>query len=164
MPSKPKPKPKKKQVRRSDGRSPHGAITGKLNKVGRPTKLTPEIHAIIVNAIAEGNYIETAAACAGISKETLHSWLRRGARSETGIHRRFADDVNKATAKSEQEGIRNIRGAAARDAKHWTAEAWYMERRFGDRWSRKDRTKLEVSGPDGKPIQVIKIGDDEIEF
>ena len=41
---------------------------------GRPTKLTSELQSRIVQAIQAGNYIETAAAYVGISKNTLFLW------------------------------------------------------------------------------------------
>ena len=34
----------------------------------------------------------------------------------------------------------------------WRASAWRLERKFPDRWGRRERTEL--SGPDGGPIQV----------
>ncbi len=46
--------------------------------IGRPTKFTPETRELIIAAIRTGNYIETAAAVAGISKETFYAWMHKG--------------------------------------------------------------------------------------
>jgi len=44
--------------------------------MARPTKLTPAVQKKIVDAIKAGNYMETAAAYAGISKQTLYNWTQ----------------------------------------------------------------------------------------
>jgi transposase len=43
--------------------------------------LTPEVAEAIVEAMRGGNYLETAAALAGISIATLRNWLRDGRRN-----------------------------------------------------------------------------------
>lgn len=116
---------------------------------GRPTKLTREIHDRIVTAIRAGNYIETAAAHAGIHKDTLYHWLKRGREASSGPYRAFSDAVQKAWADAE---IRDVTLIAKAAEKEWTAAAWRLERKFPDRWGRKDRH--EVSGPNGQPIRV----------
>lgn len=117
-------------------------------KRGRPTKLTPETQETILNAIRAGNYIETAAALAGISKETFYKWLRRGARAKTGKHRDFVDAVEKAQAEAEALDLQIIRQASK---KHWQAAAWRLERRSPERWGRQ---RLEITGADGGPLEM----------
>lgn len=82
---------------------------------GRPvgtTKLTPEIQAVIVDAIRCGNYIETAAALAGIHKDTIYEWLRKGATAPEGDrYRDFTDAVYEALAQSEAEAVTAIHEA-----------------------------------------------------
>ena len=46
--------------------------------MARPTKLNFNTHNKIITAIRAGNYIETAAAYAGVNKSTLYEWLKRG--------------------------------------------------------------------------------------
>jgi len=80
---------------------------------GRPTgagvKLTTAVKEKIVAAIRAGNYIETAAALAGIQKETFYDWLRKGARSTTDDrYRNFSDAVFEAMAQSEAEAVAAI--------------------------------------------------------
>lgn len=113
--------------------------------MGRPNKLTPEIQQKIVDAIRMGNYIETAAAFAGINKSTLYDWLKKGARSKSGKFREFSNAVEKALAESE---IRDVAVISAASKDNWQAAAWRLERKFPDRWGRKSRIEanLEHSG------------------
>jgi len=82
---------------------------------GRPrdtTKLTATVQETIVTAIRMGNYIETAAACAGIHKETFYDWLRKGASAQEGDrYRIFSDAVTRALAESECAAVEAIRRA-----------------------------------------------------
>ena len=92
---------------------------------GRPTKLTPELQAKIVEAIAAGNYIETAAAYAGVNKTTIYDWMRRGGRTSKGIYHEFSNAVTRALAQAEMRDVLII-GQAAKE--NWQAAAWRLER------------------------------------
>ena len=133
---------------------------------GRPTKLTSELQSRIVQAIQAGNYIETAAAYAGISKNTLFDWLRRGAREKERVagkprarvrkeeapYVEFSDSVEKALAEAEVRDVVNVMKAA--DGGQWQAAAWRLERKFPERWGYKAKMQQEISGPEGKPVQM----------
>lgn len=108
---------------------------------GRPTKLTPEIQAKIVEALRAGNYIETAAAYAGINKTTLYDWLKRGARDKSGPYHTFSNAVEKAMADAEMRDVLLIANAAK---ENWQAAAWRLERKYPDKWGRKDRISAQV--------------------
>ena len=124
---------------------------------GRPTKLTSELQSRIVQAIQAGNYIETAAAYAGISKNTLFDWLRRGAREKERVagkprarvrkeeapYVEFSDSVEKALAEAEVRDVVNVMKAA--DGGQWQASAWRLERKFPDRWGHKAKIQQSVS-------------------
>lgn len=71
----------------------------------------------IVALVAAGNYVETAAAAAGISKETLYEWLRVGAQAHQkdgrltkheARCREFSDAVATALARSEAEAVARL--------------------------------------------------------
>lgn len=121
------------------------------NKVGRPQILTPELQQKVCTAIELGNYIETAAAYVGVRKETLYDWMRRGARYHRGdkgseddaIFGEFSDAIDTALAKSE---VRDIMAVDRGAKKHWQAAAWKLERRFQNRWGRKDNIDIAHSG------------------
>lgn len=127
-------------------------IKGNPGGPGRQSKLNSDIAEKICALIRAGNYIETAAAYVGIHKETIYDWFRKGADRPRSKYRRFADAVGRAVAESEMRDLAKI-GTAA-DTGAWQAAAWRLERRFPDRWCRKDRVTQEVSGPGGKPIQT----------
>ncbi len=80
--------------------------------VGTGIKLTPTVQEKITTAIRHGNYLETAAALAGIQKETFYDWLRKGARSTTDdIYKDFSDAVFVALAESEVQAVAVIDAA-----------------------------------------------------
>ena len=131
---------------------------------GRPTKLTPQVQARIVQAIVGGNDITVAAAYAGIGKTTFYEWLERGRKeaarlaassrakpkdSETPFAE-FADAIQKAQADAETRNVALIAKAAQEGT--WTAAAWWLERKYPERWGRKDRH--EVTGKDGEPFSI----------
>lgn len=116
---------------------------------GRPTKLTPELQTRIVNFLRTGAYVETAAAAAGVSKQTLYDWLKRGARvgrDELGEvtpkdhpdadYARFLDAVEVAQAEADVGDLAIIR-KAAQDG-YWAAAAWRLERKHPDKWGRRE--------------------------
>lgn len=103
------------------------------------TKLTPELQEKILLHLRVGAYVETAAACAGIHKDTFYEWLKKGARGQQP-YAAFADAVNKAVAESESRDLATILKAST---KYWVAAAWRLERRFPEKYGRNDRVKVE---------------------
>lgn len=146
------------------------------NKGGRPTKLDERTQEKIISAIKAGNYIETAAAYAGISKNTLYEWLKRGEREKQRVEKSnkakikkseeiyviFTDAVEKALAEAEMRDVLIIGKAAE---KEWQAAAWRLERKFPDRWGKRviemsHDGKIELTLP--KIVEVaIDDGDSE---
>lgn len=115
-----------------------------MNRGGRPTKLTSDVQQKLCDAIRAGNYLATAAAFAGVSESTLHNWLKRGANEAKGRHHDLAAAVEKAMADAEARDVALISKAAADGT--WQAAAWRLERRFPDRWGRRDRLDATVKG------------------
>lgn len=127
-----------------------------MTERGRPTKLTYELIEQIADLVREGNYIETASAVAGIDKNSLYRWLKRGAREverlaknpklkgkiEEKIYVDFSDAVKKAMAESEADDLENIKKASRED---WKASAWRLERRFPNRWGRKEKVDIDAN-------------------
>lgn len=129
---------------------------------GRPTKLTKELQARIERAVASGNYIETAAQLNGVHKSTLYRWLKRGNEERERLERNpdaepdpqeapyveFCDVIQRALAHSEAADVAVI-GQAAR-AGQWQAAAWRLERKFPQRYGRRDH--LDISERDGAEV------------
>ena len=129
---------------------------------GRPTALTPKIRDVILAYLKAGNYLETAAAAAGITKQTLHAWLRRGraesarldnpkakANAAEALYLDFLLAAEEAMATAEAQDLAMI-GAAA--TTQWQAAAWRLERKYPGKWGR--RVGHEISGKGGKPIAI----------
>ena len=132
---------------------------------GRPVLLTPELQAEIVTYIEGGSYVETASAGAGLSKDTFYAWLKRGKKESKGIYRNFSDAIRKAIARSELRDVNNIFNAGKTS---WQASAWRLERKYPDRWGRKDRNETTITvkpyvieAPDGQ--EVIRLGANELD-
>jgi len=56
----------------------HDKCAAHLGAAHRPTKLTADVQARIVQAIEAGNYLDVAARYGGIAPSTLHAWVQRG--------------------------------------------------------------------------------------
>jgi transposase len=128
--------------------------------IGAPLKLTPEIIGRIVQALRAGSYVETAAAHAGIHKDTYYRWMREGAaerehissgrkpRKSKALFLDLSDAVERAMADAELRDLALVSQASVED---WRAAAWKLERRNPGRWG---RTRQEITGADGGPIAV----------
>lgn len=131
--------------------------------MARQSKLTPEAQKKIVNAISEGNYLETAAAIGGITYTTLNNWIKKGKAASSGAYVEFLEAVKKAEA--EAEALRVSRISRAGQEGNWQADAWYLERRYPDRWGK--RIQQEVTGKDGGPLEYVQrvgeLSDSELE-
>jgi transposase len=114
--------------------------------MGRPSKLTEERQEKVLEALRAGNYLETAAAYAAISYQTLNEWRKR--------FPEFSEAVEKARADAEARMVAVIMKAAPVS---WQAAAWWLERSFPSRYGR--RTRINVTA---KPVvDVSKLTIDE---
>lgn len=118
-------------------------------KKGRPTKLTRDMHDQIVDHVRQGNYIDTAAALCGVTRESITNWVRRGREAKHGVYREFFIAITRAQAETEMRLLALIDGQAAGD---WRAAAWRLERIRRSRYSEKKR--LEHTGRRGGPIET----------
>lgn len=112
-----------------------------MTRPGPKLKLTSDVQEKIVSLLRAGNYVETAAACAGIHKDTFYDWMKRGAKGEEP-YAELAGAVHKALADGEARDVAVIFQASK---EQWQAAAWRLERRFPDRWSRNDRVKVDAN-------------------
>ena len=93
---------------------------------------SPEIVTQITALLKAGITISSACEIVGISRQTYYNWAEK--------HPEFAEKVKKAIAESELRAVKIILDAAKRD---WKAAAWFLERRFPDRWGRRDKIEAE---------------------
>ena len=132
---------------------------------GRPTDLTPAVQARIVQAIVGGNDNKVAAAYAGIGESTFYAWLERGRKERARLAAspnarpraketpfvEFLASIQKAQADAETRNVALIAKAAQEGT--WTAAAWWLERKYPERWGRKERQQVEHEG--GITIRVV---------
>lgn len=85
--------------------------------VGRETLLSPRRVETIIDAIEKGNFIETAASLAGVSKSTYNTWKRRG---ENEIRRVDALDGYDASEMVDEFLAENERKSMANMFTSWT--------------------------------------------
>jgi hypothetical protein len=134
-----------------------------MEDMGRPSKLTAKLQEQIVMTLRMGNYIETAAAFAGINKVTLYAWLKRGRKEidrvgdgERGkrvtkneqIYVDFTNAVEVAMAEAELRDVQILYNAGKSD---WKSSAWRLERKYPKKWGRSE--SHEITGKDGGPVE-----------
>jgi transposase len=118
--------------------------------VGRPSDIgDPIIVQQFLDAVAEGNYIETACHLVGLSKVTVYSWIKRGDSGESPFDR-FANAVKGAEARAEAKMVANVRRASELP-QFWAAAATHLERRHPDRWGKRQDDQA-------VPRVVVQIG------
>jgi hypothetical protein len=124
-------------------------LAGKpAKKSGRPPKLTPELIEKIADVVRAGNYIDTAAVFCGVSKASLHDWMKRGHEQKRGRYRDFLDAMEQAQATADVRDHANITKAGGRD---WRASAEHLRLRHPNRYAKKT---VDVGNADGKAFGV----------
>ncbi len=118
----------------------------KPRPVGRPrTEMTDENIAAILRTVALGVWPDRAAQMHGVSADAMRKHKER--------HPDFVTAIEKAEAQAESGYLSKI---LRHTEKQWTAAAWMLERRWGDRWAQ--RQKLEHSGNPDAPVVVEHVG------
>jgi hypothetical protein len=105
-------------------------------RTGRPSKLTPEITALICDYIDRGAYVEVAAQACGIGRATLYRWLKE--------NEDFQDAVKTARAKAMVASIAMVRSGES----GWQGSAWYLERVYPTLYAsdrKKKRSEIELN-------------------
>jgi hypothetical protein len=120
------------------GRRPPGS--------GRPTLLTEELHNRIVEVVAAGNYLKTAAQFCGVGNSTLLGWLARGRAAAAAAERgeevapeevrylTFLEAITQAETRAEVAAVTHWRRAFAED---WRAARDYLGRKRPEQWAAK---------------------------
>ena len=128
--------------------------------MAKPTTITAKIIEDICTAVRAGNYMTTAAAYAGVPSRTFYSWLRRGRKvievqeaggdpeaeagiQEAGLLRELVEQLEQANGFAE---TRHVAIIADKARKVWQAAAWWLERRYPDRWGQRTRHDVAEEG------------------
>lgn len=121
---------------------------------GRPSKLTDDTAARIVDLVRAGNYLKIAALAAGIGETTLHRWLADGAAAQTRAdqdepltpdqekYRAFRESITRAQAAAESGAVIAWRRAFTGDDPDWRAARDYLARTAPERWAGVTRVQM----------------------
>jgi len=131
--------------------------------IGRPDLLNEAKAKVIVDAVRTGTTLDTAAAWAGVTAETLRRWRRRGEQALTvppgrrsPTDRKYADFcgvLDQALAEMAvrmQELVYATATQTEDRALAFRAATWYLMHRERDDYT----TRSEVTGKDGDPIEL----------
>lgn len=125
----------------------------------------------ILASLAAGNYRETAARVAGLSKTTFYEWLDRSPtfremveRAESDAEEAFAASVKRAGTPHvvRKRTVRTLPGGGVEVTEvltreyDWQAAAWLLARRFGKRW----REQKQIDVKDLTDEQIIALLDE----
>lgn len=125
---------------------------------GSTPTLTEELIERLASTIRGGAYVETAAAFCGISKDTFYRWLRMAESDQaTELLLKLSDAVKKAMAEAELRDLLVIDRAAQEGV--WQAAAWRLERKYHDRWGRREKLQLEHTLPNKRPTEEMERGE-----
>lgn len=109
-------------------------------KKGRLTKLTDDVQAKIVDAVADGAPLKFAAEAAGVNERSVVRWMARGRNNEKPF-RAFLSAVKAAESKCVHSSIKTLLDHGKTS---WQAKAWWLERRFPDHFGTESRVVKEL--------------------
>ena len=126
-------------------------------KKRRNEKISKEKIELASKLIEAGNTIQTIFGALGISKQTWYNWLNKGEKAKSGIYRELWEEVQKAESRAE---IRYVSIIAKAAPENWQAAAWWLERKYPERWARKDKVDLSAD-KDGFKVIVEYVDKEE---
>jgi len=106
--------------------------------MGRRTKLTPELQQQICDLLAMGNYADDVCDIVGIGETTFYRWLQEGEAGKEP-YREFRESIKKAQAQAVARAVAGIQRAGLDGS--WQALAWFLERRYPDKWGKRERVE-----------------------
>lgn len=122
----------------------------RLPSTGRPSDIgDPVLVQKLLDAVSDGNYLETACKLAGFSKQTVYQWLKRAEQGQEPFTL-FRDALENAEARAEALAVSRVR-RAGEDPRFWAAEMTWLERRYPDRYGRRQEDN-------SAPRVIVQIG------
>lgn len=104
----------------------------------------------VLEGIKAGMSYEGACGVARVTYNTFLNWRKRGEVETAGKYFKFFQELQYAEAIAEAEMLKKLKEDP--DTK-WVA--WRLERRFPDRWGKKEQIKQEITGESGGPIKFV---------
>ena len=105
----------------------------------KPAVLTPQVQRQIIASLRAGAYVALACRVVGISVRTYYYWRRLVAGGAAHAQRfaPFYAECDRVSANAEAEAVDRLR----RGEPDWRAAAWWLERRFPQRWGKRPRAR-----------------------
>ena len=122
--------------------------------MARPSKLTPEIHVKIVEAILYGASYKDAAESVGVVYDTFNNWMLAGKEAKNGKFYEFFEAVSKANAECAVNFTRVLQTNAAKG--DWKAALEWLKRRRPAEWGDSSRVDLTSGGEKIQPPTIIE--------
>jgi predicted transcriptional regulator len=132
-----------------------------MARVGRPSKLHPEITAAIIQSLKIGATYRDAAEAAGIAYQTFLNWMAKGESAKSGNFKEFFDQVRRAESRARL----NFTAVIAKSANDgdWRAALEFLKRRDRANWgdySRQDIANIDVTKLTDEQLARIADGED----
>ena len=114
--------------------------------------------AILVDALLDGNYQETATRLAGIASSSIRAWVK-AAEDGDPRYKTIALLVQSAEAIAEASALADVR-AAGKEPRNWAAAMTFLERRHPERFGRRspEETRSGVTVIIGARAEQVQIG------
>ena len=105
-----------------------------------PQKLNKTVCDKICEGVLKGNYITTVCRSVGIHPQTYYVWKKKG---KQGIepYKEFYDRVTECEAQAEMD-ILNVIYTNAIDQGNWLSSAWILERKYPNRFGKREQMAL----------------------
>mgnify|MGYP002626333149 CR=1 FL=1 len=113
------------------------------------SKLTKTRCEFICANLRKGNYLTTCARACGVSVSTLNNWKKRGRKGEEP-YKTFLEKVDEAEAEGELRSMGIIDDVASTG--NWLASAWKLERKYPQRFGKKER--MEIGSDEDFKIEI----------
>jgi hypothetical protein len=119
-----------------------------------PQKLTKAVCDKIIDGMLKGNYVTTVCQSVGINRSTYYAWKKKG---EQGIepYKTFYERVIEAEAKAEMD-ILNVIYTSAIDQGNWVSSAWILERKYPQRFGKREQMALQTDNDFKLEISTAK--------
>ncbi len=119
-----------------------------MSKPGRPTSYRPDFCERIITLMAEGRSLDGCAAILGVHPDSLYEWQK--------VHPEFSDAVRAGRAAATTFWEERLLDIAKGGSGNAQAIQWALRNRSkaASGWHN-DAQRLEHSGPEGAPMQVV---------
>ena len=122
--------------------------------MGNKTKLTRARCEKICEGVLKGNYISTVCKSVGISTSTYRNWKKRGELGEEP-YATFLEKVTECEAQAEMD-ILSVIYTSAIDQGNWLSSAWILERKYPNRFGKREQMALQTDNDFKLEISTAK--------